>query len=233
MRAYGSGQLLKDVHMKKNKSGHGTISRRGFLQGLGAGAGAAGVLTPGTLAKLPPATQGAASAAVREIELRINGRRRRVRVEPRVTLLDAMRERLRVTGPKRVCDRGECGACTVFLDGRPVYACMVLAVDAAGHAIETVENFGTPKRLTRLQREFVEHDAQQCGFCTPGFVTAATALLRRRPRPSDAEIQSALSGNLCRCGTYPKLLAAVRVASRPARRSQSAASSPGKQHKQR
>ena len=185
------------------------------MQGLGAGAGAAGVLGQEVLARpakpRPAAVQGGSEA--RTIELRVNRRRRRVTVEPRVTLLDALRERLRVNGPKRVCDRGECGACTVLFDGQPTYACMRLAVDAVGHEIETIESLGTPQRLSRLQSEFVRHDAQQCGFCTPGFVTAATALLRRNPHPSEAEVREALSGNLCRCGTYPKIFAAVAAAS--------------------
>ncbi len=213
--------------MKNQNSKRGALSRRGFLQGIGAGAGAAGVLTPAALAKLRPAAPESGSAAAREIELHVNGRARRVQVEPRVTLLDALRQRLRIRGPKRVCDRGECGACTVLFDGRPVYACMVLAVDAAGHRIETVESLGTPRRLSRLQREFVRHDAQQCGFCTPGFVTAATALLRRNPQPGEAEIREALSGNLCRCGTYPKLFAAVKAASKGGRQ-QRAASAGGR-----
>ena len=136
------------------------------------------------------------------VSLRVNGETRRMMVEPRVTLLDALRDRLDLTGSKKVCDRGTCGACTVLADGEPVYACSVLAIEAEGVAIETVESLGTPESLSPLQTAFVENDAQQCGFCTPGFVVASHALLARNESPSQDEVSRALSGNFCRCGTY-------------------------------
>jgi xanthine dehydrogenase YagT iron-sulfur-binding subunit len=143
------------------------------------------------------------------VELDVNGKRLRAELEPRVTLLDALREHFDLTGAKRVCDRGACGACTVLLDGRAVYACSVLAIDAQGREITTVESLGAPGKLHPLQQAFVDHDAQQCGFCTPGFVMAAKALLDRNPNPSAEEVLRGLSGNFCRCGTYQGLRAAL------------------------
>jgi aerobic-type carbon monoxide dehydrogenase small subunit (CoxS/CutS family) len=132
--------------------------------------------------------------------------------EPRRTLLDALREDLHLTGAKPGCDMGTCGACTVLLDGEAVYSCLLLAVECAGREITTIEGL-TPAggALHPVQAAFVEHDALQCGFCTPGQVLALTSLLARNPHPSDEEIERGMSGNLCRCGTYPKILAAARA----------------------
>ncbi|HEX2253698.1 MAG TPA: (2Fe-2S)-binding protein [Thermoanaerobaculia bacterium] len=190
------------------------LSRRSFLRG----AAVAGLAAP----ELARAAEAAAGDPVRRehgvevlgpgpvpVRLDVNGRVREVRVEPRVTLLDALRDRLGLTGAKRVCDRGTCGACTVLLEGRPVYACSLLAVQARGRRIETVESLGTPERLHPLQAAFVANDAQQCGFCTPGFVMAAKALVDRVPDPSVEQVHEALSGNFCRCGTYAGLRRAV------------------------
>lgn len=148
------------------------------------------------------------------ITLDVNGEPRKLQVEPRTTLLDALRQELGLTGSKRVCDRGTCGACTVLVDGDPVYACSLLAVASQGAAIETVESFGEVDDLHPLQAAFVENDAQQCGFCTPGFVVAAKALLDRNPNPSDTEVLEGLSGNFCRCGTYAGLKKAVPAAAK-------------------
>jgi len=137
-----------------------------------------------------------------------------VTVEPRVTLLRALRNHLDLTGAKEVCDRGSCGACTVLVDGEPVASCLMLAADAVGHEITTVEGLGTPDRMTPVQAAFVEADALQCGFCTPGFVVASTALLRRNPSPTLDQIKEGLSGNLCRCGTYSRVFEAVQKAAR-------------------
>ncbi len=146
------------------------------------------------------------------ITLTVNGKQLTAEVEPRVTLLDALRDHFGLTGAKRVCDRGECGACTVLLDGRSVYACNVLAIDAQGKQITTVESLGAPEDLHAIQKAFVENDAQQCGFCTPGFVMASKALLDKNPHPSPEEVLHGLGGNFCRCGTYRGLRAAVLVA---------------------
>jgi xanthine dehydrogenase YagT iron-sulfur-binding subunit len=139
----------------------------------------------------------------------INGRKFTAELEPRVTLLDALRDNFELTGAKRVCDRGECGACTVLLDGKPVYACNVLAIDAQDKAITTVESLGAPGKLHPIQQAFVENDASQCGFCTPGFIVASKALLDKHPNPTPEQIRHGLGGNYCRCGTYVGIRAAL------------------------
>jgi xanthine dehydrogenase YagT iron-sulfur-binding subunit len=144
----------------------------------------------------------------------INRRQIEATLEPRVTLLDALRDHLGLTGAKRVCDRGTCGSCTVLLDGKAVYACSILAIEAQGRAIQTVEGLGRADRLHPLQAAIVENDGQQCGFCTPGFVMAAKGLLDHNPTPSLAEIHDGLSGNVCRCGAYAGLRAAVLAVAR-------------------
>lgn len=132
----------------------------------------------------------------------VNGKNYKAELEPRVTLLDALRDQFDLTGSKRVCDRGECGSCTVLMDGKPVYACNILAIEAQGRAITTIEGVGTPEKLHPIQQAFVENDASQCGFCTPGFIMASKALLDKYPNPTPEQIRKALGGNFCRCGTY-------------------------------
>jgi len=136
------------------------------------------------------------------VELTINGQKHALQLEPRVTLLDALRDQLNITGAKRVCDRGECGACTVLMDNRAVYACSVLAIEAQDAAITTIESIMQGETLHPIQQAFVDNDASQCGFCTPGFVVAFKAFLDQHPNASPEEIRHGLSGNLCRCGTY-------------------------------
>lgn len=136
------------------------------------------------------------------VALTANGKRLTGELEPRVTLLDALREHFDVTGPKRVCDRAECGACTVLIDGRAVYACTMLAIEAQGKEIVTAEGLGGGEGPHPVQSAFVNNDAQQCGFCTPGFTVAAKAFLDKNPHATDAEVADGLAGNLCRCGTY-------------------------------
>jgi aerobic-type carbon monoxide dehydrogenase small subunit (CoxS/CutS family) len=158
-----------------------------------------------------PAIRGPAPVPV---TLDVNGAARTVHVPPRRTLLDALRFDLGLTGAKRVCDEGECGACTVLLDGRPAYACLLLAIDCEGRRIETVEGLAAGEAAP-LVDAFVRCDALQCGFCTPGQVVAATALLREARGPLDAEaVRRGMAGNLCRCGTYPRIVQAVCEASR-------------------
>ncbi len=145
------------------------------------------------------------------IALRINGSTHKVNIEPRVTLLEVLRNRLGLTGTKEVCDRAQCGACTVLVDNEPVNACMMLAVTAQGREIRTIEGISA-KGLNKIQKEFIEHDALMCGFCTPGFVTSLTHLFEVAPNATDEQIKQACSGHLCRCGTYPRVLEAARAA---------------------
>lgn len=194
------------------------ISRRDFLRG-GAAVGALGTagLLAGELAEGKPAPRVEAGVAVFgpgpvPMRLRINGKSYDLELEPRTTLLDALRDHLELTGAKKVCDRGTCGACTVVLDGKPVYSCSLLAIDVQRQPIETVEGLGRPEKLHPLQAAFVENDSQQCGFCTPGFVMAAKALLDRNPNPTLADVHHGLSGNFCRCGTYAGMRRAVLAA---------------------
>lgn len=144
------------------------------------------------------------------ITLKVNGRARDLAVEPNRTLLDVLRHDLELTGTKRGCDLGECGSCTVILNGKPVNSCLVLAIQANGSEILTIEGLAGPSGLQPLQRAFVEKGAIQCGFCTPGMILSATNLLQKNPKPSEEEIRTALSGNLCRCTGYQKIVEAVQ-----------------------
>ena len=196
--------------------------RRRFLKGVGVvGAGAA--LADGLLLRHEREAEAAADeagpgAGTLKLTLDINGQKRSANVEPRTTLLSAMRHHLAppLTGPKLVCDMGTCGACTVLMDGKPVYSCLVLAVDAAGKKLTTVEGLGAPESLSEVQRAFVEHDALMCGFCTPGFVTTVTAYLKKNPNPTLEEVREACKGNFCRCGTYPRVFEAALAAAKKA-----------------
>jgi xanthine dehydrogenase YagT iron-sulfur-binding subunit len=190
----------------KNKGQPG-FSRRSFLKTVGAGGVAAGVLGPASTTE-GQSVKAIGPAAV-PIQLNVNGKVHRLEVEPRVTLLDALRTRLNITGPKRVCDRGSCGACTVILDSRTVYACSMLAIEAQGKAIRTADGLTEGTVLHPVQQAFCDHDGLMCGFCTPGFVTAVAALLEKNPKPTRQEARKALDGNICRCGTYPRVLEAA------------------------
>jgi xanthine dehydrogenase YagT iron-sulfur-binding subunit len=189
------------------------FSRRSFLKTAGVGAAATTMVGVGAKSQ---AAQVLGPDAV-TLSLKVNGAVQRVTVEPRVTVLDALRNHLDLTGAKQVCDRGSCGACTVLFDGQPVNSCMLLAADAEGHEITTVEGLGTPEKLSPLQAAFVEKDALQCGFCTPGFVVSGTALLARTPNPTLDQIKAGLAGNLCRCGTYGRVFEAVQAAAKAKR----------------
>ncbi len=193
------------------------VSRRDFLRGLGTTAISTAALgAEGVAAELRTANreapQGPGGATV---TLSINGEKRSLVIEPRVTLLEALRIHAGLTGPKEVCERATCGACTVLLDGVPVYACMILAIEAQGREITTVEGI-SKAGLTPLQQAIVEHDGLQCGYCTPGFVMSLTALLKRHPHPTEAEVRKACSGHLCRCGSYPRIFSAALAAGRAA-----------------
>ncbi len=186
------------------------VSRRGFLKGVGVSTAATGLLAAvKPLAEAAQNESGLLGPGEFSLTLQVNGQSRPLKVEPRVTLLDALRNRLDVTGPKKVCDRGTCGACTVLLDGKPVYSCSMLAVEAQGRAVTTVEGLGTPEKMNAVQAAFVKHDAQQCGFCTPGFVVSMYAAFQDNPSAGPGEIENALSGNICRCGTYEQMRDAI------------------------
>jgi aerobic-type carbon monoxide dehydrogenase small subunit (CoxS/CutS family) len=143
-----------------------------------------------------------------DIGLTVNGEAVRVHVPPRRTLLDTLRQSLGLTGSKRVCDEGTCGACTVIVDDRPVYACMTLAIACEGKRVDTIEGLATGGELHPVQRAFIEADAFQCGFCTPGQIMSVVALLRSVPAPSEDDVRRAVAGNLCRCGAYPNIVSA-------------------------
>jgi aerobic-type carbon monoxide dehydrogenase small subunit (CoxS/CutS family) len=190
------------------------FSRRSFLKTAGVGAAATTVVGVAAKSQSAPVILGPDAVT---LTLKVNGAARPVTVEPRVTLLDALRNHLDLTGAKQICDRGGCGGCTVLLDGEPVKSCLMLAADAEGHEITTVEGLGTPEKMSPVQQAFVEKDALQCGFCTPGFVVAATAFLAKNPDPTLDQIKHGLSGNLCRCGTYGRVFEAVQSAARAKR----------------
>src|SRR6266404_92860 len=191
------------------------LSRRGFLKGLGVGTATAGVVNAvKPIAEAAGKNPDIIGPGETPISLKINGKTKKLSVEPRVTLLDALRNRLDLTGAKKVCDRGTCGACTVLVDGQPGYSCSMLAGEAEGRKITTIEGIGTPAKMNEVQKAFVKHDAQQCGFCTPGFVVASTALVRKNPNASIEDVRRGLGGNLCRCGTYAGMLLAVADAAK-------------------
>jgi xanthine dehydrogenase YagT iron-sulfur-binding subunit len=196
-----------------NKNGPG-LSRRDFLRGSGAAAAATALATA-------PVTALAGKEAAETgkvigmgpgpvtVQLTVNGKKMSQALEPRVTLLDALRNYLDVTGCKRVCDRGTCGACTVMLDGKPIYSCTMFAIDVQGRDVKTAEALVANGKLDAIPAAFVHSDAQQCGFCTPGFVVAMRAAYDKNPKATPAEIEEGLSGNICRCGTYQQMRDAI------------------------
>ncbi len=207
----------------------GSVSRRGFLKGLGAGGLGSAIAPAAVLGAGSVAAAGTAAVSMAQgevfgpgrvpIQLRVNGQTLSVEVEPRQTLLDVLRQDrgtdgdyLDVTGGKRVCDRASCGACSMLVDGRLTYGCTMLAIEAQGHEVITVEGLGSPDSMHAVQAAFVEADALMCGFCTPGMVIAVTALLQDNPDPTRDQIRRALDGNLCRCGTYPRIFEAAETA---------------------
>lgn len=204
---------------ERDPRARGGHSRRDFLRGSGVAAATA-VLTnkaaPGLdEAQAAEALQGpAVISGTTQITLNVNGTARSVEVEPRCTLLDTLRNRLDITGPKRVCDRASCGACTVIVDGDPIYSCTALAISCQGHQIETIENFD----VNVVPTAFHKNDALMCGYCTPGFVTACKALLDKNPNPSLDEVRKGLDGNICRCGTYVGVLQAALDAAKSLRK---------------
>ena len=202
-------------HRPKKPGGPSGHSRRDFLRGSGVAAATA-VLTGQATMALDEAQAAEGEPKVLtgtvQITLKVNGQDRSCSVEPRSTLLDTLRHRLDVTGPKRVCDRATCGACTAIVDGDPIYSCTTLAVSCQGHTIETLESFDTGER--GVPHAFHQNDALMCGYCTPGFVTACKAFLDKHPDASLDEIRKGIDGNICRCGTYIGVLAAAQAAAK-------------------
>jgi xanthine dehydrogenase YagT iron-sulfur-binding subunit len=204
----------------------GGLSRRGFLKGAGVTAVTTALLDHGFVhaaeAQARAAEPQVLGPAAVPVTLSINGVDKQLKIEPRTTLAEALRTHLDMTGTKVVCDRGACSACTVWLDGTPVNSCMTLAIDVGDRKITTIEGLApSPEELHPVQAAFVEHDGLQCGFCTPGMIMSCAALLKRNPHPTQKDVRDAVSGNLCRCGTYPHvfkatLAAADKLAGNPA-----------------
>jgi aerobic-type carbon monoxide dehydrogenase small subunit (CoxS/CutS family) len=190
------------------------FSRRDFLKVSGGSAVGAAVMP--SLVKTAPvlADDVEVFKGFTTIQLKVNGTMRRVEVEPRTTLLSALRNQLDVTGCKEVCNRGECGACTVIMNNKTVLTCMTLALDAIGKEITTVEGLLVNGKLDPVQQAFVDKDALMCGFCTPGFVMSVRALLNKNPNPTEAEVRKAVAGNTCRCGTYGRVFEAAMAATK-------------------
>jgi len=183
------------------------FSRRNFLKTMGAGGVAAGVLT--TAPNVEAQTVNAVGPGAVPITLNVNGKALRLTIEPRVTLLDALRMRADLTGNKRGCDRGACGACTMIVDGRTVYACSTLAIEVQGKQIRNVDGLATGDKLHPVQQAFCDKDALMCGFCTPGFVMATVGFLERYPNASQEQLRKGLDGNICRCGTFNRVFEAA------------------------
>ena len=200
--------------MKEKKSDPKNISRRKFITGLGTGVigGAVmpGVLTAQQAKKMKADSQPLGGKVT--LSLKVNGKLVRVLIEPQTTLVQLLRDHLRLTGTKVVCNQGECGSCTVLLNNKAVYSCHILALDAAGQEVTTIEGLLDGEKLHPLQEAFVEHDGLQCGFCTPGQIMAAQALLLEYPKPTAEQVKQGMAGNICRCSAYPNIVKSVLAA---------------------
>jgi len=195
-----------------------SVSRRAFLKTAGVGSLASAVTAVGVAeADAQPAGARALGPGDVPVTLMVNGKRVDLKIEPRVTLLDALRMRANLVGNKRVCDRGACGACTMIIDGRTAYACSTLAIDVQGKPIRSVDGLAVNGRLHPVQQAFCDHDGLMCGFCTPGFVMATVALLEKHPNPTPEQARKGLDGNICRCGTFVRIMEAAMTAKGVAR----------------
>ncbi len=207
---------------KRPSSGSSGVTRRGFIRGAGLSAAGA-TLLQSSVATIEAATDGVRDGKVLgpgpvPIVLHVNGTARSLAVEPRTTLADALRDVLELTGTKVPCDRGACSGCTVWLDGTPVASCMTLAIDVGDRKVTTIEGLAAGGELHAVQQAFIDHDAMQCGFCTSGMVMSCAALVERNASPTLDDVKEATSGNLCRCGTYPKVFEATLAAARAPRK---------------
>ena len=211
----------------EEQSGPFIVSRRSFIKGTGAGLAGAAVL--GGSAAVDSGQEAEAQGGIQKmgpgpvpVTLSINGANRTVQIEPRTTLANVLRgvghqplpADQAYTGAKTACDRGSCGACTVLVDGKPIYSCMMLAIDAQGRKITTVEGLAQGEKLSAVQEAMVDKDGYQCGFCTPGMVMALTGMLNEKPNPTLDDVKMAVSGNVCRCGTYPRIFEAALSAAK-------------------
>jgi xanthine dehydrogenase YagT iron-sulfur-binding subunit len=209
----GEGQLEKTMTIKKRReSPVGQFSRRSFLSSLGA-AGVVATARP-LVAAAPAALAVEAPAETIEgavpVSLRVNGKELDLHIDPRTSLLDCLRETISLTGTKKGCDHGQCGACTVHVNGRRINSCLTLAIMHEGDEITTIEGLGQPGNLHPMQASFVKHDGYQCGYCTSGQIMSAVALLKENCGPTDADVKELMSGNICRCGAYPNIVAAIQ-----------------------
>jgi xanthine dehydrogenase YagT iron-sulfur-binding subunit len=207
---------MNNADKASEKQSSSRVTRRSFLSQIGA-AGVAVTAAPLVARAQFTATPAATSIATTEkienaipITLSVNGKSSRLEIDPRTTLLDALRETIELTGTKKGCDHGQCGACTVHVNGRRVNSCLTLAVMHEGDNITTIEGLGDPANLHPMQASFVEHDGYQCGYCTSGQIMSAVALLKEPCGPSDADVKELMSGNICRCGAYPNIVAAIQ-----------------------
>lgn len=191
-------------------SKNGGISRRKFLQGMGSGIIGTYVLTPAVSSATEKLTKNAEKLRLTmPLTMRVNGKQVYLQVEAKTTLAEVLREHLGLTGTKVVCNNGECGGCTVLMDQKAVYSCHILALDASGKEITTIEGLMKGEKLNPVQEAFIEHDGLQCGFCTPGQIMAAEALLLKNPKPTRQEVLEGMSGNICRCAAYPNIIESV------------------------
>jgi xanthine dehydrogenase YagT iron-sulfur-binding subunit len=201
---------MAENNERSDKAERINVSRRTFLKTAGVGSLAASVAG---VAEAPPAEAQTGARIVGPgevpVQLIVNGKRIDLTIEPRVTLLNAIRNRADMTGNKRVCDRGQCGACTMIIDGRTAYACSTLAIEVQGKQIRTVDGLANGATLHPVQQAFYDHDSLMCGFCTPGFIMASVALVEKHPNPTPDQVRRGLDGNICRCGTFPRIFEAV------------------------
>ena len=204
--------MTKKEREPKEEQSVMNVSRRGFLKGLGTGA--VSVAVTGVPIIMASEAEAALPAGAKEaiIQLNVNKRVYRLKVKSHWTLLEVLRKELGLTGAKKFCDRGSCGACTVIMDGKPIYACSRLAIEADNRSITTIEGLSDGENFHPIQEAFIQHDGFQCGFCTSGVILSVKALVDINPRPSSVEMKEALAGNICRCSAYPKILESAMAA---------------------
>jgi xanthine dehydrogenase YagT iron-sulfur-binding subunit len=197
---------------REHSAGVSGMTRRAFLATAGTAGVVAAIDPRDLMAQRPPADAGETGDHPDRVPvvLRINGKEHRLRIDPRTTLLDCLRETMNLTGTKKGCDHGQCGACTVHVNGRRVNSCLTLALMHDGDEITTIEGLGTPDQLHPMQAAFIAHDGYQCGYCTSGQIMSAVALLKEPCGPDDADVKELMSGNICRCGAYPNIVAAIQ-----------------------